>query len=44
MSHIFFHCSRHARAVCRTLISEVEPIAMYEAVSSAKSLTLDLTY
>ena len=41
--HIFSHCSRHARSVCRTWPSVVELIARYMAVSSAKSLTLDLT-
>ena len=30
-------------SVCRTSLSVVELIAMYKAVSSAKSLTLDLT-
>ena len=30
-------------SVCRTSLSLVELIAMYKAVSSAKSLTLDLT-
>ena len=43
ISHIFSHCSRHARSVCRTSLSVVELIARYKAVSSAKSLTLDLT-
>ena len=43
ISHIFSDCSRHARSVCRTLPSVVELIARYMAVSSAKSLTLDLT-
>ena len=32
-----------ARSVCRTSLSVVEPIARYKVVSSAKSLTLDLT-
>ena len=41
--HIFSHCSRHARSVCRTSLSVVELIERYKAVSSAKSLTLDLT-
>ena len=40
--HIFSHCTRHARSVCRTWPSVVELIARYMAVSSAKSLTLDL--
>ena len=43
ISHIFSHCSRHARSVCRTWPSVVELIARYMTVSSAKSLTLDLT-
>ena len=43
ISHIFSHCSRHARSVCRTWPSVVELIARYMAVSSAKSLTLDFT-
>ena len=43
ISHIFSHYSRHARSVCRTPLSVVELIARYKAVSSAKSLTLDLT-
>ena len=43
ISHIFSHCSRHARSVSRTWPSVVELIARYMAVSSAKSLTLDLT-
>ena len=43
ISHIFSHCSRHARSVFRTWPSVVELIARYMAVSSAKSLTLDLT-
>ena len=43
ISHIFSHCSRHARSVCRTSLSVVELIARHKAVSSAKSLTLDLT-
>ena len=43
ISHIFSHCSRHARLVCRTWPSVVELIARYMAVSSAKSLTLNLT-
>ena len=44
ITHIFSHCSRHARSVCRTWPSVVEQIARYMAVSSAKSLTLNLTY
>ena len=40
ISNIFSHCSRHARSVCRTW----PVIARYMAVSSAKCLTLDLTY
>ena len=36
-SHIFSHCSRLARSVCRTSLSVVELIARYKAVSSAKS-------
>ena len=43
ISHIFSHCSGHARSVCRTWPSLVELIAGYMAVSSAMSLTLDLT-
>ena len=43
ISHIFSHCSRHARSVCRTWPSVDEFIARYMAVPSAKSLTLDLT-
>ena len=43
ISHIFSHCSRHARSVCKTWPSVVELIARYMAVSSAKSLTLVLT-
>ena len=43
ISHIFSHCSRHARSVCRTSLSVVELIASYKAVPSAKRLTLDLT-
>ena len=38
MFHIFSHCSRHARSVCRTWPSVVELIARYMVVSSAKSL------
>ena len=34
ISHIFSHCSRHARSVCRTWPSVVELIARYMAVSS----------
>ena len=41
--HIFSHCSRLARSVCRTSLSVVELFARYKAVSSAKSLTLNLT-
>ena len=41
ISHIFSHCSRHARSVFRTWPSVVDLIARYMAVSSAKSLTLD---
>ena len=37
ISHIFSHCSRHARSVCRTWPSVVKLIARYMAVSSAKS-------
>ena len=40
---MFFHCPRLASSVCRTSLSVVELIARYKAVSSAKSLTLDLT-
>ena len=43
ISHIFSHCSRHARSVCMTWPSVVELIARYMTVSFAKSLTLDLT-
>ena len=43
ISHIFSNCSRHARSVCRTSLSVVELIVMYKAVSSAKSLAVDLT-
>ena len=43
ISHIFAHCLRLARSVCRTSLSVVELIARYKAVSPAKSLTLDLT-
>ena len=43
ISHIFPHCSRQARSVCRTWPSVVELIARYMAESSTKSLTLDLT-
>ena len=43
MSHIFSNCSRHAGSVCKTSLSVVELIARYKAVSSSKSLTLDLT-
>ena len=43
ISHIFSHCSRHARSVCRTWPSVVELNARYMAVLSAKSRTLDLT-
>ena len=43
ISHIFSHCSRHARSVCRAWPSVVEQITRYMEVSSAKSLTLDLT-
>ena len=42
-SHLFSHCSRHALSVCRTWPSVVELVASYAAVSSAKSLTQDLT-
>ena len=43
VSHIFSHCSRHVRSVCMPWSSVVELIAKYMAVSSAESLTLDLT-
>ena len=43
ISNIFLHCSRQARSVCWPWPSVVELIASYMAVSSAKSLTLDLT-
>ena len=43
ISHIFSHCSRHASSVCRTWPSVFELIVRYMAVSSAKSLTLNLT-
>ena len=43
ISHILSNCSRLARSVCRTSLSVVELNARYKAVSSAKSLTLDLT-
>ena len=36
ISHIFPHCLRHARSVCRTCLSVVELIARYMAESSAK--------
>ena len=39
-----FHCSWFARSICRSSLSEVELIARYKALSSAKRLTLDLTY
>ena len=38
-----FPSFENARSVCRTWPSVVEQIARYMAVSSAKSLTLDLT-
>ena len=38
MTYIFSLCLRHARSVYRTSLSVVELIAMYKAVSSAKSL------
>ena len=37
------HCSGHFRSVCMTQPSVVALIARYTAVSSVKSLTLDLT-
>ena len=40
ISHIFPHCSRQARSVCRTWPSVVELVARYMAVPSAKSLTV----
>ena len=43
ISRIFSHCSRYSWSVCRTWPSVVELIARYMAVSSGKSLTLDLT-
>ena len=43
ISYIFSHCSRHAWSVCRTSLSVVELIGRYKAMSSEKSLTLDLT-
>ena len=36
ISHIFSHCSRHARSICRTWPSVVELIAMYMAVPTPK--------
>ena len=38
ISHIFPHCSRQARSVCRTWPSVVELIARYMAVLSSKVL------
>ena len=44
MSHRFSHISRVWRSFCRIIDSPSELIARYMAVSSAKSLTLDLTW
>ena len=44
MSHRFSHISRMWRSFCRIIDSPSELIARYMAVSSAKSLTLDLTW
>ena len=43
-SHYFFHISRVWRSFCRVTDSPSELIARCMAVSSAKSLTLDLTW
>ena len=44
MSHRFSHISRMWRSFCRVIDSPSELIARYMAVSSAKSLTLYLTW
>ena len=44
MSHLFPHKIRLWRSFCRVIDSLPELIARYMAVSSAKSLNLDLTW
>ena len=44
MSHRFFNISRMCRSFCRVIDSPSGLIAKYIAVSSAKSLTRDLTW
>ena len=44
MSHRCSHLSRVQRSFCRVIESPSELIAKYMAVSSANSLTLDLTW
>ena len=44
MSHRCSHFSREKRSFCKVIDSPSELIARYMAVSSAKSLTLDLTW
>ena len=44
MSHRCSHLSRLKRPFCRVIDSSSELIARYMAVSSAKSLALDLTW
>ena len=44
MSYRCSHFSRVKRSFCRVIDSPSELIARYMAVSSAKSLTLDLTW
>ena len=44
MPHLFPHISRMWRSFCRVIDSPSQLIARYMTVSSAKSLTLDLTW
>ena len=44
MPHLFSHNSMIWRSFCRVFDSPSELTAMYLAVSSSKSLTLDLTW
>ena len=44
MCHHFSYVSRVKRSFCRVIDSPSELIGRYMAVSSAKSLTLDLTW
>ena len=44
ISHSFSHCSSIMRSSCKMFASDRELIHKYMAVSSAKSLTLDITF